>query len=108
MDAQRRIEARILAQHRVIAERLRARPRAVLALARANLERWSGNYRDEPVPAWLSEWRGLLEGPLPELLELLTAGSEDAVRLRSSSPFAGVLSARERWQILEALDRETP
>ncbi|WP_459862999.1 hypothetical protein [Endothiovibrio diazotrophicus] len=105
-DAQRKIEHRILAQHRVIAERLRSDPGAVIARARANLDRWAKKYGDDERPRWMREWMALLDGPVDAILELLTSRAERAVRLRSSSPFAGVISARERWRILKEADRE--
>jgi hypothetical protein len=37
---------------------------------------------------------------LPQLLQLLRSPEEEAVRLRQSSPFAGILSPAERQSIL--------
>jgi len=99
MNKQQLIEARILARHRIIARRLQADPTAVLAHARANLQRWSRDYPEDQPPGWLQEWRELLEHPLADILEALTADSENARRLRSSSPFAGIIGPRERWAI---------
>lgn len=99
MNKQKLIEARILARHRVIAGRLQADPPTVLAHARANLQRWARHYPDDQVPAWVLEWSELLEHPLPDILDTLVSDSENARRLRSSSPFAGILSPRERWAI---------
>lgn len=99
MNKQRLIEERILARHRIVAERLQADPQAVLAHARANLERWARSYPIDQIPGWLQEWRDLLEHPLAEILEILVSESENARRLRSSSPFAGIVSPRERWAI---------
>ena len=99
MNKQRLIEQRILARHRLIAERLQADPERVLAHSRANLERWARAYPDEQVPGWLREWQELLERPLADVLAILLSESENARRLRSSSPFAGIVSPRERWAI---------
>lgn len=107
MDKQRRIEQRILAQHQIVAQQLRANPDNVLAHARANLARWKAKYEDEAQPAYLHEWETLLAGPLNRVEEVLTADSEDAKRLRSSSPFAGVVTPRERWSLYRRLDDDT-
>jgi hypothetical protein len=72
-----RVEARSLAMHRAIEQKLRARPE-LLAIAHDNLKRWMA----EP-------------GHSQPYLEGMTA-------LRQSTPFAGVLSPRERWAIYDA------
>ncbi|MGA8260810.1 MAG: hypothetical protein WB783_11400, partial [Arenicellales bacterium] len=52
-------------------------------------------------PGWMREWEELLDGDEDRLVVVLTSPSEDARRLRSSSPFAGVISPRERWALHE-------
>jgi hypothetical protein len=90
-------EAQSLAIHREVAERLRADPDAVLAKARANLNRWMRERGDQPS---LCEWRAILDHrPVEELVQWLCGDDADAVRLRQSSPFAGVLGPREIWRI---------
>jgi addiction module HigA family antidote len=100
--AQRLIDAWVLREHQLIAERLRTNPTEVIARAYLNIERW-GWRRDFPDPAqrpdFMSEWLALLEGPLDGLLAVLTGTDERMITLRSSSPFAGVVSFRERWRI---------
>ena len=99
MNKQRVIEKRILAQHRIIADRLRADPEKVLSHARKNLVRWAAAYSNQQRPHWMNEWAVLLDKPIVELIAVLTADTENARRLRSSSPFAGIVSPRERWAI---------
>ena len=94
------LDARSLAMHCKIAQKISSNPE-LLDKARANLERWSAKSKD-PQPKYLREWEQILERPWPEIAELITSMSEEATRLRSSSPFAGVLSAEERDQIYEA------
>ena len=94
------LDARSLAMHCKIAQKISRDPE-LLDKAKANLERWSAKSED-PLPQYLHEWREILEHPWPELAELITSMSEDATRLRSSSPFAGVLTADERDQIYAA------
>ncbi len=99
-SSQRRLEARSLAMHALIAAKI-ARDPDLLGKARRNLERWSARWGDA-VPRWAVEWRGILARSWSEIAALITEPSEDAARLRKSSPFAGVLTARERRRIYEA------
>ena len=94
------LDARSLAMHCKIAQKITRDPK-LLDKAKANLERWSAKSGD-PQPQYLREWQQILERPWPEIAELITSMSENATRLRSSSPFAGVLTADERDQIYEA------
>jgi hypothetical protein len=91
------LDARSLAMHCKIAQKISRDPE-LLNKAKANLERWNAKSED-PKPRYLREWKQILERPWPEIAELITNMSEDATRLRSSSPFAGVLAADERDQI---------
>lgn len=84
---------------RRVAERLRRQPE-VIDFARANLARWSQQNRS--VPSLLrcyAEWRQILSRPVAEICELLCSESENSQRLRQNSPFAGVLSPAEVWEV---------
>lgn len=94
------LDARSLAMHCKIAQKITRNPN-LLNIAKTNLERWSSKSKD-PQPQYLREWEQILERPWPEIAELITSMSEEATRLRSSSPFAGVLTTAERDQIYEA------
>jgi len=94
------LDARSLAMHCKIAQKISRDPE-LLDKARANLKRWSAKSAD-PLPQYLHEWQEILEQPWLEIAELITSMSEDATRLRSSSPFAGILTADERDQIYAA------
>lgn len=94
------LDARSLAMHCKIARKISRDPE-LLDKARANLERWKAQSED-PMPRYLHEWQEILERPWPEIAEIITTMSEDATRLRSSSPFAGFLTAEERDLIYEA------
>jgi len=94
------LDARSLAMHCKIAQKI-SRDTALLDKAKGNLERWIAKSED-PLPRYLSEWQEILERPWPEIAELITSMSENATRLRSSSPFAGVLSPEERERIYAA------
>ena len=68
--------------------------------ARANLERWSRLNASAPsLLRCYSEWQKLLELGIPEVCAILTAPTDKGQRLRQNSPFAGILSAREVWEI---------
>jgi len=94
------IEARSLAMHCLIARKIES-DRRLLAAARRNLEKWIARHGDA-VPRALEEWREILDRPWPEIAALITDADEPAVRLRQSSPFAGVLTPGERRRVYEA------
>jgi hypothetical protein len=94
------LDARSLAMHCKIAQKISRDP-DLIAKAKANLERWIANSEDPP-PQYLHEWQEILNRPWPEIAEIITSMSEEATRLRSSSPFAGMLTADERDQIYAA------
>ncbi|MBA3240587.1 MAG: hypothetical protein H0T60_05100 [Acidobacteria bacterium] len=96
-----------LAYHRAVAERLRAEPEAVLERAHRNLNRWTeGDAFGAGERGSLEEWRELLsETDVDRLIEIMTDTSDEAQRLRSSSPFVGALSPEERLEILAACEQ---
>jgi hypothetical protein len=96
----RRLEARSLALHCRAAAKIAASP-GLLDVARRNLVRWTAN-AGTPVPRYLVEWSRILERPWPEIAAVMTGFDDDAIRLRQSSPFAGVLTSEERRRIYEA------
>jgi len=71
-----------------------------LDLARTNLDRWSELNQGSPgLLRCYAEWRSLLSLPLSEIQQILLAQTGEGQRLRQNSPFAGVLNAREVWEI---------
>jgi len=94
------IDQRSLALHEAVAAKLEAHPQ-LLDVARQNLERW---LQQNPATA-LREWRRILDStPLPEVVALLRSSTEEAARLRQSSPFAGLLTTEERRTIMGACE----
>lgn len=82
--------------HRVVAEKLRQNPHFVLQFAGNNLDRWAKKNNNFA----LSEWREILENrTLEEIIEIISKDTDQGQRLRSSSPFAGILSEEEREKI---------
>jgi len=96
----RLLDARSLAMHCKIAQKISRDPE-LLNIAKQNLARWSQKSAGEK-PRYLAEWQEILDRPWMEIAGFITSTSEEATRLRSSSPFAGVLSAVERKRIYEA------
>lgn len=94
------LDARSLAMHCLIAEKISRNPK-LLNKARKNLERWSEK-TDGAKPRYLQEWEEILARPWPAIAELITSMNEDATRLRSSSPFAGILTEEERNRVYAA------
>ncbi|MDQ6830214.1 MAG: hypothetical protein M3081_15260 [Gemmatimonadota bacterium] len=87
-----------------VAERVHRDP-ALMTDVRARLERRIavGAPRGK---ATAREWLRLLDSlPLRALLEFLVEESEDATRLRQSSPFLSILSSAERDAIMQQFER---
>jgi hypothetical protein len=96
----RLLEARSLAMHAVIAQKIEREPK-LLDVPRNNLKRWNVRWENE-APAWYDQWCEIMDRSWPEIAAIITEPSEEGARLRQSSPFAGVLSAAERRRIYEA------
>lgn len=92
-----RIEERSIALHREIAGRIKENP-ALWKVARANFRHWflQGGERS------YLEGMGKTAGPLEDLLAFMVSPEEKARGLRQSSPFCGILTPRERWNIYES------
>ncbi len=87
--------------HRAIAKKLEQEAECVLQIARNNLNRWlksesfAGNERFA-----LLEWKKILDTHKPEeIIKIITQDTDEGQRLRSSSPFVGVLTEAERERI---------
>ena len=69
--------------------------RGGLEKARQTCARW---LRESPSPA-IAEWAGILEGEWAQVRLVLLDPGQEGRRLRQSSPFCGILTPRERWEI---------
>jgi len=93
-------EMQSLAIHRMIASRMLDDPDAVLGKALSNLMRWMENRNDPEVPAVMKEWESMLKNrSYGEIASFIVSDSEQADRMRQSSPFAGVPAPKEVWAI---------
>ena len=99
MDGHRTAERSSLAYHREIAARLRADAR-LIAVARSRIDGWRASSMH---PRWIADWTELLTLPVDELAHRLVDDSEHMTALRQTTPFAGILHARERWAIWRAV-----
>jgi excisionase family DNA binding protein len=77
-------------------------PEGVLSKARQNLAKLQLVHTRGQGARWLAEWAKLLDGPIEDVLDVLTSRSERSRELRQNTPFAGVVPEDERQQVLTA------
>ena len=98
MHARREIQS--LEIHRRVARLLIKEPQQVIAKAQHNLNSWLQLHRNTVLESIYQEWWCILDSRTPEeIASLIVSNEEDAVRLRQSSPFVGILSPQEIWSI---------
>ncbi len=88
-----------LSLHRRVAQKLREDPAKVLSVANENLERWlaKDSFAFGPERGALLEWKKIMEDLAPHEIErIIVAETDEGQRLRSSSPFAGILTTKEQ------------
>ncbi len=90
-----------LSLHAKVAEKMLVDRAGVIKTAQDNLKRWleSESFVGSERNALL-EWQEILESStLEEVRKIITQETDEGQRLRSSSPFVGVLSEEEREKI---------
>lgn len=97
MKDHRAIEEQSLRLHSAVADKLR-QDAGVLVKARQRVETWCAD--GSVHPKYAQAWHKLLKNSTEEICRCLTEPGESMTALRQCSPFAGVLTARERWDIL--------
>ena len=95
-----REDLRSLAYHRVIVEKLQHEPVAILAKAQKNIEIMSKKHPD--AKKLFDRWKQWLVFPIDDLINSCLNSSVFARDMRQVTPFAGVLSAKERLEIIKA------
>lgn len=88
-----------LSLHRRIAKKLHVDPARVLSVANENLDKWlsTKSFATGAERGALLEWKTILERSSPGDIEsIITAESDEGQRLRSSSPFVGILNEEEQ------------
>ena len=98
MNMQRRSDERSQMLHKEISKKLKSNP-SLWDIPRNNIRKWKGSGKLAPA---LIEWDHILNTTTKEqILSILESSSEESVRLRSSSPFTGILTENERKKIFE-------
>ena len=93
-------DAKSLALHTVIAYKISKDP-SLLEQAKENLADMRSRYEADAMPLYIEEWEQILTLHWKQVAALLIAVTEEAIRLRSSAPFSGVLTQEERLRIIE-------
>lgn len=99
-----REDRRSLFYHQKVAELLKKVPAIVIKKAEKNLKALKVKHSDAHV--LFDEWSAWLRLPLDELINRLLDPGLFARDMRQVSPFAGVLSAKERAQIIRQFKKE--
>lgn len=90
-------DKRSLAMHVYMANKIRENP-SLFEVVKNNLERWALVMSNGSL-YYLNRWRDLASD-MDKCLKTATEDSEDANSLRQSSPFAGVMTPKERSAFL--------
>lgn len=91
--------------HEEAARLIRLNP-ALLDKAMGNVRRWKIQL-GEGAPLDLDVWADILSGDTEAVLQVMVARNETSDRLRQSSPFAGIVPNRRRWELLKESHGET-
>jgi hypothetical protein len=92
------LDARSLAMHRLVADKIRRDP-ALLAHVRQTLAHWRASVSINTLP-YLDEWERIVAQGVDACLAVALEESERATALRQSSPFTGILTHQERFAFL--------
>ena len=84
----------------IVVQRIDADP-ALRHIVHENLERWRRHAGGALTRAH-QEWEALLERPWSEVRTILRNESEEGQRLRSSHPFKGIVTDKERRAVIDA------
>lgn len=93
------IDARSLALHQLIADKIRRDP-SLFLVSSAVIQRWRALVCPATHP-YLDQWQQLIDSGMEACLDFATQNSEHARAMRQSSPFVGILSNKERFEFLK-------
>ena len=99
MRTHQEIDARSLAMHRLIAEKIRRDPSLFQHITHT-LQHWQDTV-DAASQPYLAKWDQLTKLGMDVCLNASTEDSQKATALRQCSPFCGVLTPRERFEFLK-------
>jgi hypothetical protein len=94
--------------HKAVLGKLLGDPGSAREIAHRNLQRMRTTVRGEQARGWLDEWEQLITDPGPRLVEVFLGEDEHSIDLRQVSPFAGVLSQRERLAAIQRARGHAP
>jgi hypothetical protein len=94
MKTHQDIEARSLALHRLVADKIRRDP-ALFERVCATLARWRGEVASMSQP-YVAAWQNAAEQGMAACLSLAVEDSPRGAEMRQSSPFVGILTPQER------------
>lgn len=100
-----RSDLRNLRLHRAAIEKLRRHPELrepCLDLVRE----WRQRKENQASAPWLAQWHEMLSCWSVDRIADAILGPEEGQTLRQCSPLAPVLTPRERWAVLEAVEQE--
>jgi hypothetical protein len=98
-------DALSLCLHSIAARKILRDP-SILKRAQRTLERWCAKHRPAPEP--FAEWRRILAGRPDEIAAVALSMTEEATRLRSSSPLGCLLTRAERAAVYAVLGKSVP
>lgn len=99
MKSHHEIDRRSLAMHRAVVSKIQQDP-ALFIKAQATLQRWRQTVCASSQP-YLLAWEQLMNQGMDACLAVAIEESPRADAMRQASPFAGLLSNQERFQLLK-------
>jgi hypothetical protein len=96
IDPHRLAEARSLAAHQLIADRLAAEP-GLVQMARERVESWLAD--GSVARPYAQAWQDILAGDAASIRRALVDDTERGRALRQCTPFAGSIDPRTRWRL---------
>lgn len=98
----RRLDARSLAMHALIAVKLLTDPSLVDKKVLPTLRRFSEIHAGTGTATLFEQWGKAARGGVRELVRLCTDTSERGAQLRQATPMTGILTQAERRQLYES------
>jgi hypothetical protein len=97
-------EIRTLELHRAVSLKIEANPTDTISIARRNLALMRESDQFGRSSFYFDTWQTLLDGSLSDLVRVMVSTDATAKELRQASPFSGILSDEERFEVLMATD----
>lgn len=89
--------------HQAVLGALMANPDEVLKTAKDNITRWKKAHRPDGMSVrYLEQWERAIDRGVHDVVRIMVGTDERSSELRQNSPFAGVLSERQRTRVLQS------